>query len=110
MAEMLANLPVARWEEKQAHVDSPLQIALRVAEIALGLIHPVTASFHDPTPPSRPSSLVDLPRKLPLGVDGNNTTRCPDRSMAGLYTTRRLKVQKAKQWLREPDHIAASPF
>jgi hypothetical protein len=61
------------------------------------LDHPVTASFHDPTPPSRPSSLVDLPQKIPLGVAGNNTPRCPDRSTAGLYPTHRLKVQKEKQ-------------
>jgi hypothetical protein len=72
--------------------------------------HSVTAPFHDPTPPSRPSSLVDLSQKLPLGVAGNNTTRCPDRSTAGLYPKHRLKAQKAKQWparhifLREGDY------
>ena len=89
---------------------APLQIALRVAEIAHALDHPVTASFRDPTPPSRPSSLVDLPQKLPLGVAGNNTTRCPDRSTVGLYPKHRLKVHKAKQWVCEPYHITVLPF
>jgi len=30
--------------------------------------------------------------------------------MVGLYPKHRLTVQKAKQWVREPNHIAASPF